>query len=82
MRSPLANWRSLRSALIETSLPSSPASRIRTVYGATDIQVLPGSAVASILGESADAKADIDEYRRAGVADEELKLGLVPMNGP
>lgn len=57
---------------------AAPAARIRTVHGATDIQVLPGSAVASILGESDEAKADIEEYRRSGVADEELKLGLVP----
>ena len=57
---------------------ASPASKVRTIYGATDIQVLPGSAVASILGEMNDSRADADEYRRAGVADEELKLGLVP----
>jgi len=57
---------------------SSPATRVRTVYGATDIQVLPGIAVASILGEDKDTPVDSDEYRRAGVADEELKLGLVP----
>lgn len=57
---------------------SSPASRVRTLYGATDIQVLPGSAVASILGESDDRRAAFEDYHRAGLADEELKLGLVP----
>ncbi|MBK7661158.1 MAG: hypothetical protein IPJ28_19540 [Betaproteobacteria bacterium] len=57
---------------------ASPASRVRTVYGAADIQVLPGSAVASILGESDDRRAAFDDYHRAGLADEELKLGLVP----
>ncbi len=54
------------------------AAHVRTIYGVTDIQVLPGSAVASILGGSDETRADIDECRRAGVADEELKLGLVP----
>lgn len=58
------------------------ATAVRTVHGASDIQVLPGAAVASILGESNDAIADIDEYRRAGVADAELRLGLVPPTLP
>lgn len=57
---------------------ASPAARVRTIYGAADIQVLPGSAVASILGESDDRQAAFEDYRRAGLADEELKLGLVP----
>jgi len=57
---------------------SSPATRVRTIYGAADIQVLPGSAVASILGESDERRAAFEDYRRAGLADEELKLGLVP----
>ena len=56
---------------------ASPASRVAVVFGA-DVQVLPGAAVASILGASRDAVADIAEYRRAGVADVELKLGLPP----
>jgi hypothetical protein len=53
------------------------ATRISVVYGA-DIQVLPGSAVASILGENRESVGDILEYRRAGVADDEIKLGLPP----
>ena len=53
------------------------ASRICVVYGA-DIQVLPGSAIASILGENREAVGSIDEYRSAQVADEELRLGIVP----
>jgi acetyl-CoA carboxylase beta subunit len=53
------------------------ATRVAVVFGA-DIQVLPGAAVASILGAHRDAVADITEYRQAGVADEELKLGLPP----
>jgi hypothetical protein len=56
---------------------AAPASRVASVYGA-DIQVLPGSAVAAILGESRDTSADFDDYSAAGVADEELKLGIIP----
>ena len=53
------------------------ASRISVIYGA-DIQVLPGSAIASILGENREAVGSIEEYRSAQVADEELRLGIVP----
>lgn len=53
------------------------ASRVAVVFGA-DIQVLPGAAVASILGANRDAVGDPAEYRAAGVADVELKLGLPP----
>ena len=56
---------------------AAPASRVSIVHGA-DIQVLPGSAVASILGANRGAVADIADYRRAGVADLERKLGLLP----
>ncbi|HYC35440.1 MAG TPA: carboxyl transferase domain-containing protein [Usitatibacter sp.] len=57
---------------------AAPASRVTSVYGAADIQVLPGAAVAAILGESRDSAAAFDEYRTAGVAEREAKLGLVP----
>lgn len=53
------------------------ATRVAAVYGA-DIQVLPGSAMASILGANREAVGDILEYRKAGVADDEIKLGLPP----
>jgi hypothetical protein len=53
------------------------AGSIAVVHGA-DIQVLPGTALASILGDKREPVAGIDEYRRADVADTELKLGLVP----
>lgn len=56
---------------------ASPAARVLVVHGA-DVQVLPGAAVASILGANRDAVGDIAEYRRAGVADGEHKLGLPP----
>jgi len=56
---------------------AAPATRVAVVHGA-DVQVLPGAAVASILGPNRDAVGDIAEYRKAGVADEELRLGLPP----
>ena len=56
---------------------AAPARRVTSVHGA-DIQVLPGAAVAAILGESREESPGFDEYRGAGVADEELKLGLAP----
>jgi hypothetical protein len=57
---------------------AAPARRVASIYGAADIQVLPGSAVAAILGEGHAALPSFDDYRAARVADEELKLGLVP----
>ena len=56
---------------------AAPAQRVTSVYGA-DIQVLPGSAVAAILGESHESAPGFDEYRKSRVADEEIKLGIVP----
>lgn len=56
---------------------SAATQRLGLVRGKT-IQVLPGSAIASILGESKDEDIDFAELKRAGVAEEEFKLGLVP----
>jgi hypothetical protein len=56
---------------------AAPASRVASIHGA-DIQVLPGSAVAAILGSSTESAPVFDEYRKSGVADEEIKLGIVP----
>jgi hypothetical protein len=56
---------------------AAPAQRVASVYGA-DIQVLPGAAVAAILGQSNDSVPTFEDYRASGVADEELKLGIVP----
>jgi hypothetical protein len=56
---------------------AAPAGRVTSVYGA-DIQVLPGSAVAAILGESRESAPTFEEYRKSRVADEEIKLGIVP----
>lgn len=57
---------------------AAPARRVASVYGAADIQVLPGAAVAAILGESREESATFADYSAAGVADEELKLGIIP----
>lgn len=56
---------------------AAPAEVVTSVYGA-DIQVLPGSAVAAILGESRESVPSFDEYKRARVAEREIKLGIVP----
>ncbi len=56
---------------------AAPVGRVASVYGA-DIQVLPGAAVAAILGAAGESTANFEAYRAAGVADEEIKLGFVP----
>lgn len=56
---------------------AAPAARVSSVHGA-EIHVLPGTAVAAILGASREALPSFDDYRAARVADDELKLGLVP----
>lgn len=50
-----------------------------TLLYQAEIQVLPGSAIASILGEDKSAPVEFADYAKAGVADEELKLGLVDL---
>ena len=55
---------------------AAPAGRVTSIYGA-DIQVLPGAAVAAILGESRESTPSFDEYLASGVADDEMKLGLL-----
>jgi hypothetical protein len=56
---------------------AAPAHAVNTVHGAT-IQVLPGAAIAAILGEDKDGVPDPAEYAAAGVADRELRIGLPP----
>lgn len=56
---------------------AAPAYRVASLYGA-EIQVLPGSAVAAILGESRDTTPSFVEYLKAGTAELEIKLGYVP----
>ena len=52
------------------------AARVNLLYGA-EIQVLPGKAIASILGDAGSQKYDFKEYQAARVADREIKLGIV-----
>lgn len=57
---------------------AAPAARVASLHGA-DIQVLPGAAVAAILGgEVADATPDFEAFKAAGVAEEELRIGIIP----
>lgn len=56
---------------------AAPADRVASLYGA-EIQVLPAAAVAAILGERREVMPSFADYRAAGVADEEIKIGLVP----
>ena len=53
-----------------------PVAQVNLLYGA-EIQVLPGRALASILGETTSQKVEFTEYKAARVADQELKLGIV-----
>lgn len=53
-----------------------PVAQVNMLYG-TEIQLLPGRAIASILGDAALQKHEFDEYKLARVADRELKLGIV-----
>jgi hypothetical protein len=55
---------------------ASPAAHVSAVHGAR-IRVLPGSAITAILGQVKEESASAMEYRAAGVAEEELKLGIV-----
>ncbi len=55
---------------------AAPAHRVASVFGA-EIQVLPGAAVAAILGETHERAPTFADYRAAGVSDEEIKLGII-----
>jgi hypothetical protein len=52
------------------------AKEVVMLYG-SEIQLLPGKAIASILGEEGAAGFAFADYKKAGVAETELKLGLV-----
>ncbi|MCE2990074.1 MAG: hypothetical protein LW838_08015, partial [Nitrosomonadaceae bacterium] len=51
-------------------------TKLSLLYGA-EIQLLPGKAIAAILGEANDTRYAFEDYRMAGVADAERKIGLV-----
>ena len=53
-----------------------PAARVNLIYGA-EIQLLPGKAIASILGDTGSQEYEFAEYRAARVAEQEIKLGVV-----
>ena len=53
-----------------------PVSQVTMLYGA-EIQLLPGRALASILGDAVSQKHEFNDYNVARVADRELKLGIV-----
>lgn len=55
---------------------AAPAVRVSAAVGAT-IHVLPASAMASILGSDPQAPAAPEDYLSAGVADDEVALGLI-----
>ena len=53
-----------------------PANVVNLVHGA-EIQLLPGKAIASILGDGDAPSYAFADYAAARVADQELKLGVV-----
>jgi hypothetical protein len=53
-----------------------PAAQVNLLYGA-EIQLLPGKAIASILGDAGSQQYEFKEYQAARVAEQEIKLGLV-----
>ena len=55
---------------------AAPVAQVNMIYQ-TEIQLLPGRAIASILGATAMQQHDFNEYKSARVADQELKLGIV-----
>ena len=55
---------------------AAPVAQVNMIYQ-TEIQLLPGRAIASILGATAMQQHDFNEYKAARVADQELKLGIV-----
>ena len=55
---------------------AAPVTQVNMLYG-TEIQLLPGRAIASILGEAGMQKHEFSEYKTSRVADNELKLGIV-----
>lgn len=55
---------------------AAPSAQLNLVYG-SEIQLLPGRAIESILGQDMAQKYDIADYQKAKVAEREIKLGLV-----
>ncbi len=55
---------------------AAPTERLSMIYG-SEIQLLPGRAIESILGQDMAREHEIADYQKAGVAEREIKLGLV-----
>lgn len=55
---------------------AAPSERLSMIYG-SEIQLLPGRAIESILGQDMAREHEIADYQKAGVAEREIKLGLV-----
>jgi hypothetical protein len=55
---------------------AAPSAQLNMVYG-SEIQLLPGRAIESILGQDLAQKHEIADYQKAKVAEREIKLGLV-----
>lgn len=56
---------------------AAPSHEVNLIYNVGQIQLLPGKAIAAILGNADNAKPEFAEYVTAGVAERELKIGLV-----
>jgi len=54
-----------------------PAPVVSALAGAAVIRVLPQAAIAAILGADREAAPEADAYVRSGVADHELRLGVI-----
>jgi hypothetical protein len=59
---------------------AAPSVKVNLLHGA-EIQLLPGRAIASILGDAAatntEGKVGAETYIAARVIDQELKVGLI-----
>ena len=53
-----------------------PSPVVNMLFG-TEIQLLPGKAIASILGDAGTPQYQFGDYQSARVAEHEIKLGLV-----
>ncbi len=55
---------------------AAPSSEVNLIYG-MEIQLLPGKAIAAILGDASGTAPEFADYLKAGVAEHELKIGVI-----
>lgn len=55
---------------------AAPSSEVNLIYG-MEIQLLPGKAIAAILGDASAAVPEFADYLQAGVAEHELRIGVL-----